>query len=103
MLRIVLSLVLALFVSASVAMAQAPKKPSPKAKKTAADVFNEKDTNKDGKLTEDEFVGKAKGDQAERAKRVFKAMDADGDGSVTVEEFKTFMEKKKTEKKSPKQ
>ncbi len=53
----------------------------PSAKEMANHVFDDLDTNKDGKISADE--AKAGGD---RAKKILEA-DADGDGTVTVDEL----------------
>jgi Ca2+-binding EF-hand superfamily protein len=90
MLRILLSLAVALSVIAGTAYAKAPKN-APKPKKTIEDRFNDMDANKDGKVSLDEF--KAKFPKPELAEKVFKKMDADGDGSLTLEEYKTAIEK----------
>jgi hypothetical protein len=48
------------------------------------DVFHEKDTNLDGKLSFDEFMG----NNASRSELAFKALDTNGDGFVSRSEFK---------------
>jgi Ca2+-binding EF-hand superfamily protein len=99
MLRILLSLAVALSVIVGTAYAK-EHKGAAKAKKTVEERFNDRDANKDGKLSQDEF--KAKFPKPEAAEKAFKAMDADGDGFVTLEEYKTAMEKhaQKAKKKS---
>ncbi|WP_425614150.1 EF-hand domain-containing protein [Anatilimnocola sp. NA78] len=52
-----------------------------------AEQFKKLDTNSDGKLTKEEFLGKRKGEKATKAEETFKKKDKDGDGSLTLEEF----------------
>ncbi|MBI1371076.1 MAG: hypothetical protein GC162_20800 [Planctomycetes bacterium] len=62
-------------------------------------VFKHKDTNGDGKLSVEEFVGKLTGEKADKAKERFTKLDKDGDGSLSLDEFKAGMEHaKKAEK-----
>ena len=56
-----------------------------KAPQDRAKLFENKDTNHDGKLTHDEFM-KGQKDPEEAAKR-FEKMDADKDGFLSKEEF----------------
>ena len=115
MLKAVLSVILALSVGLCAASAQeAEKKPCPKkpavakkaqpkkalteaekaerAKKREAaleKMFKAKDKDGDGKLSFDEFKGKAEKPEAiERMEKAIKAKDKDGDGALTLEELK---------------
>ncbi len=92
MVRMILSLMLALLVATGVAFAKEGNKKggNAKPKKTVEQVFNAKDTDKDGKLSLDEFKGKVKdSDKLAKLEKVFKALDKDADGFLTLEEFKT--------------
>jgi Ca2+-binding EF-hand superfamily protein len=86
--KVFLSLVLAA-VLCSPALAADEKKPD------AAAQFKKLDTNNDGKLSKEEFVGKRKGDKADKAAEAFKKKDKNGDGSLSLEEFKGGGKKKK--------
>ena len=65
----------------SVSSALPGGKDGKKAKKT----FEEVDTDKDGKVSEAEFV--ANGKDAEKSKKRFAKKDKDGDGFLNKEEF----------------
>jgi Ca2+-binding EF-hand superfamily protein len=67
-----------------------------KTKPEPEEVFKKKDKDSNGVLSEDEFVGKAKDDKLEAAKKQFAAKDADKDGKLTLEEFKAKVKKEKT-------
>ena len=115
MLRVLLSLALALFVGLSTVSAQdaakkeCPKKPAAEkkekvkkppltdaqkaelAKKRAAaaeKAFKAKDKDGNGKLTLEELKGKSKKPEAaEKAAKLLKAKDKDADGALTFEEL----------------
>lgn len=55
------------------------------------DMFQKHDLDKDGKITEAEFL--------QHAKKKFAERDANGDGSITQEEAKAAYEAKRAEKK----
>jgi hypothetical protein len=63
--------------------------------KKAEDRFKERDTNKDGKLSEAEYVGDAKDEKATKAKERFGRMDTNKDGSLSLEEYVAGSKKKK--------
>src|ERR1700722_1212424 len=79
---------LVLFVGCALLMGQiAAQQPDPSA------LFKRGDTNKDGKLSFDEFsklVGNSPKlkDKTDLTKKLFEKLDADGDGFLTLEEFK---------------
>ena len=54
----------------------------------AAGAFKALDTDKDGKLSEAEYVGKKQGEKATKAKEEFKKLDKNNDGFLTLDEFK---------------
>jgi Ca2+-binding EF-hand superfamily protein len=56
-------------------------------KGTPEEQFKKLDTNSDGKLSKEEFVGKRKGDKAGKAEEMFKKKDKNGDGSLDLAEF----------------
>ena len=56
-----------------------------KAKPTAEQIFNKKDKNHDGFLSEQEFIGKSK-HAAKRAK-LFAKKDTNHDGKLSLQEF----------------
>lgn len=57
--------------------------------------FKKMDKNSDGKVSEEEFVGKRTGEKADKAKSQFKKLDKDSDGSLSLEEFKAAKKKAK--------
>ena len=75
-----------------IGLAYVPASAEDKPKPSPEEVFKKLDTNADGKLSEDEFVGKKTGEKADKAKEQFKKKDKDGDGFLSLEEF---MPKKK--------
>jgi Ca2+-binding EF-hand superfamily protein len=75
----------------SVATASAADKP----KASPEDLFKRLDTNSDGKLTLEEFIGKRTGEAADKAKANFPKFDKNSDGALDLDEFKAAMSKKK--------
>jgi Ca2+-binding EF-hand superfamily protein len=57
-------------------------------------LFTKMDTNADGKLSEEEFVGKRTGEKADKAKARFAKLDKDGDKSLSKDEFLAGFKKK---------
>jgi Ca2+-binding EF-hand superfamily protein len=55
--------------------------------RTLEEMFKLLDANDDNRLTRAEFVGKAKGDDAEKAKARFVKLDSDSSGMLTFQEF----------------
>ncbi|HEX3658287.1 MAG TPA: EF-hand domain-containing protein [Pirellulales bacterium] len=55
--------------------------------RTLEEMFKLLDTNDDSRLTRAEFVGKAKGEDAEKAKARFAKLDSDSSGMLTFQEF----------------
>jgi len=106
MTRMFVSMALTFAVATSMAFAQdadkkkeRPKKP----KKTFEEVFKAKDANNDGKLSFDEFKGKAtKPEILEKIEKRFKRLDRDGDKALTIEEAKAKPQKKAGPKKGAK-
>ena len=96
MTRIVTVAALALCIGFGTAFAQdVQKKGPPRERPKVEDVFKTMDTNHDGKVTLEEFVGKAK-DNPDRAKAMeerFKAIDTKDNGYITLDEFKAYWEK----------
>ncbi len=60
--------------------------------------FAKLDTDKDGKLSKDEFTAPAKEDAKEKSAKRFSKIDTDGDGYVSLEEFKAAIAKQKGKK-----
>ena len=56
-------------------------------KATPEEQFKKLDTNSDGKLSKEEFVGKRKGDKAGKAEEMFKKKDKNSDGFLDLAEF----------------
>ena len=90
MLRVLLSVALAVSIGLTAAAAEGKKKNGPKApKKTADEIFKAKDKSGDGKLSIDEFVGNPKKPGVkEKLEAAFKKLDKDSDGFLTLDEFK---------------
>lgn len=87
------------FLASLVGQAAAEDKKPEKKKPEAEEVFKKMDKNSDGKLSEEEFIGKKKDKALERAKAQFKKLDKDGDGSCSLEEFKARGKKAPKKKK----
>jgi lactam utilization protein B len=64
----------------------AAKKAGRHSRATLQERFDEKDTNKDGKLSWKELAAGLSGREEERARKMFDEADANGDGLVTREE-----------------
>jgi hypothetical protein len=65
-----------------------PVKPFPPRDEKLRDlVFNHRDANKDGVLSQDEFVGTTQGLERLKAMRDFHRMDRSGDGRVSRDEY----------------
>jgi len=87
--RLTLSLgacLLGLTIAGSAMAAEGDEKP--KKGGDPAAMFKKLDKNGDGKLSLEEYRGKAKGDRAAKVEARFKKLDKDGDGALTIEEFK---------------
>jgi len=94
--RVILLLTLVLALTLGTVFAQeGRKKGPPKDKPSIEEKFNRLDADKDGKLSLEEFKGKAtKPEQIQRREKIFKMMDTNQDGFVTLEEFKAFHSKR---------
>ncbi len=98
--QIFTSLVLVLCVGTGTAFAQTKehyKKGPPQQKPNAAELFQNKDKDHNGKISKTEFIGKAK-DDPERLKQLekrFDAIDVNKDGYIALDEFKTSLTKHK--------
>lgn len=88
------------FALSGLALAQDAAKPAKqtKAAKKCEDRFKAMDTNGDGFVTLDEFIGKCKKCDKAKKEAKFKAKDANGDGKLTLDEFCAKKPKAKKEK-----
>jgi Ca2+-binding EF-hand superfamily protein len=96
MLRFLLAFAVTLVLGLGTSYAQEPqKKPPERQHKSVDEIFKEKDTNQDGKLSKEEFLKGATDKRKEAMEKRFTAMDTNKDGSVTKEEMKAAFEKMK--------
>jgi Ca2+-binding EF-hand superfamily protein len=103
--------ILGLALSIGIGTASAQEKQHKKQQKPDAEqIFKAKDTNQDGKLSKEEFIGKATDpDRIKALEARFKAADTDGDGFLTLDELKAALAKhghaadKQHDKKTPNQ
>ena len=86
-----LVLAAALAVAWNVSYAKEKDKGGEKKPAKAENVFKKLDTNKDSKLSEEEFTTGRK--DPEKAKGLFKKIDTNRDGFVSLDEFKAFSKK----------
>jgi hypothetical protein len=85
----ILGLALSIGVGTAYAQGKQHKRQGQSQKPNIEQIFKAKDTDHDGKLSKDEFVGKVKDPERVKALEArFKAADTDGDGSLTLDEFK---------------
>ena len=95
MLRLLLTFALTLVIGLGAAYAQdtSKKPPQKPQRQNVEEIFKNKDSNKDGKLSKEEFMkGVPEARKAAMEKR-FTAMDTDKDGIVTKEEIKAAFKK----------
>jgi Ca2+-binding EF-hand superfamily protein len=97
MLRLLLAFAVTVALGCGAAWAQEkkPEKKPQRERKTVEQIFQEKDTNKDGKLSKDEFMKDVPEARKAAMEKRFEATDTNKDGSVTSEEMKTAREKMK--------
>jgi Ca2+-binding EF-hand superfamily protein len=96
MLRWLLAFAVILVLGVGTASAQdTPQKPTKKSHKTVEEIFKAKDTNKDGKLSKEEYLAGVPETKKAKREKAFTAMDSDKDGFVTPEEMKAAFAKMK--------
>jgi Ca2+-binding EF-hand superfamily protein len=95
MLRLLLAFAITTVIGLGAARAQETKKPPERQRKSVEEIFKEKDTNKDGKLSKEEFLAGVPEARKAAAEKRFAAMDTNKDGYVTPEEMKAAREKMK--------
>ncbi|HEX4150227.1 MAG TPA: hypothetical protein VHY20_14620 [Pirellulales bacterium] len=61
---------------------------------TSEEMFRVLDRNDDSRVTRSEYVGKARGEDAEKAKARFDRLDRDSSGSLTLTEYESRFKKK---------
>jgi Ca2+-binding EF-hand superfamily protein len=66
-----------------------------KPKKSPEERFKMADKDGDGKLSQEEFIGKRSGEKKAMAEKQFARRDKDGDKFLSLEEFKAMPKKKK--------
>lgn len=83
----------------STAFTAEDEKKKKKAAKTPEMQMKKMDTDKDGKISETEFLAKAKNDEIKaKMQKGFKMMDKDQDGFISMEELKARAAKGKKDK-----
>jgi Ca2+-binding EF-hand superfamily protein len=96
MLRLLLAFAVTLVLGLGTSYAQEhQKKPPERQHKSVDEIFKEKDTNQDGKLSKEEFLKGVPEERKAGAEKRFAAMDTNKDGFVTKEEMKAAFEKMK--------
>ncbi len=85
--------------AAGLATASAQDQSGDKPKATPEARFAKMDTDHDGKVTKEEFMGTKRGQEnPEKAAQKFGSMDSDKNSSISLDEFKAAGDKKAAEK-----